>query len=541
MQKIIDIVHELPKHATKRWATRAAPVDCFCVHHSATRADVSIEAIARYHVVDKDMPSIQYHYVITAEGAIYQTQPDDLFVWHGNDWNTGLGVCLLGDFTTAHPPEAQLAAARWLLAEKRRQYGELRLVGHKEAPRASTECPGDTWEQWKGELERIEEDGLMTATSKLGVFFQGNPELGTEATELVRDSKIRWVKGIDPDRWPTPAKNMFPGKRILARFWIGGDGIEEQYVLRGVTGADEYANLLAPRWAAAYAQGVRDVVGPNEMHPAPDTIARHVDFWQRWAERVVFAGMCPWFGSFGVGWPDTDVEQIVTYRPVARYCAEHGGGMEVHEYSAPSVLDGDGWYTLRYRRTIAQLGFEVPVFIGECGIDWGVVPGQKNTGWKSHKEYVYPEQYGLPSGLMTEERYWRQLSAYDDELLKDNYVVAAVPFVTCPEASWATFDFGGPLIRRVVTKHAAGTAEPEPEPELPIVGPTDEAIRNAGWNALGVAYNPAAAFQAYAREHGLGAPLRDEHDVDGVRMQEFMGGIVYAPIGWWDKTTHTSW
>ncbi len=376
--------------------------------------------------------------------------------------------------------------------------------------------------------------------SKLGVHFQASPELGTEATELVRASNIRWVKGIDVDRWPTPAGEMFPGKRTLARQWIGGDNIEEPFVLRGAAGADEYIALLASRYRTLRAQGVSDVLGPNEMHPAAGTIQHHVAFWDRWARRMVADfGLRPWFGSFGVGWPD--IGQITAYTDVARYCADHGGGMEVHEYGAPDVLDGNGWWTLRYRRTLAELGFDVPVIVGECGIDWGVVPGQKNTGWKSHKEYVYPEQYGLPSGLMTEERYWRQLSAYDDELLKDNYVVAAVPFVTCPEASWATFDFGGSLIRRVVAKHAAGTAEPEPEPELPIVGPTDEAIRNAGWNALGVAYNPAAAFQAYAREHGLGAPLRDEHDVDGVRMQEFMGGIVYAPVGRWDETTHVAW
>ncbi len=56
-----------------------------------------------------------------------------------------------------------------------------------------------------------------------------------------------------------------------------------------------------------------------------------------------------------------------------------------------------------------------------------------------------------------------------------------------------------------------------------------------------MAYNPTAAFQAYARQHGLGAPLRNEHDLGSVRLQEFMGGIVYAPIGAWSEVTHIAW
>jgi len=247
-------------------------------------------------------------------------------------------------------------------------------------------------------------------------------------------------------------------------------------------------------------------------------------------------GGSPWFGSFGVGWPN--VGQIGHYAAVAHYCAQHGGGMEVHEYGAPSVLDGDGWYTLRYRRTIAELGFEVPVFVGECGIDWGVVPGQKPTGWQSHAGWAYPEQYGLPVGVMNEERYWRQLSAYDDELCADSYVVAATPFVTCPTSDWRTFDFHGGLITRVAAKHNTGVIEPPPPQPVTV---SEAAIRNAGWQALGVAYNPQAAFQAYARKHGLGAPLADERDLDSVRLQPFMGGIVWAVIGDWGNIKVVEW
>ena len=506
--QIINMTADLPQHVTARWDTRSSVPDVFCVHHSATATTVTALQIARYHVGTKGMPSIQYHYVITAEGEVLQTQPDSAYVWHGNDWNTGLGVCLVGNFTVTHPTPAQIAAARWLLAEKRREYGDIRLVGHGEAPRASTACPGGTWLEWRDELE--EKEVGTVAGSKIGIHFQYVPELGTEATELVRGSSIKWVKGINPDHWHAPAREMFPGKRVLGRFWIGGDNIErDQYVLRGAQGATDYMNMLAPRYAKSKADGCLDWLGPNEMHPNPETIAQHVDFWQRWAQLIVERyGARPWFGSFGVGWPN--IGQIIAYRDVAVYCASKGGGMEVHEYGAPSVLDGDGWWTLRYRRTIAELGFEVPVIVGECGIDWGVT-GQPPTGWNSHKAWVYPAQHGLPAGIINEDRYWRQLSAYDDELLNNDYVLAATPFVTCPGPDWATFDFGGSLIRRAVAKHNTGGMPP---------ATLEQQIGDAV-QAYIIPLNPNAALEKAGAALGL-LPASDEvRDVAGYVAQAF--------------------
>jgi hypothetical protein len=381
-------------------------------------------------------------------------------------------------------------------------------------------------EPWLAE----QEDSM--AVSKLGVHYQNNPELGTEATEVVRGSRIGWVKGIDPDYWPTPAAEMFPGKRVVARLWIGGDAIERNYVLRGSQGANDYVNRLAPRYSRIASEGVRDVLGPNEMHPDAGSILAHVAFWQRWAERMVTEyGLRPWFGSFGVGWPGEG--QIREYAGVARYCAQHGGGMEVHEYGAPSVLDGNGWYTLRYRRTIAELSFEAPVLVGECGIDWGVT-GQKPTGWQSHQGYVYPEQYGLPQGVMNEERYWRQLSAYDDELCRDGYVVAATPFVTCPTADWKTFDVGGSLLKRIAAKHGSA-----PEPPVDIEQQIGEAMQ-----AHIIPLNPNAALEKAGAALGLLPASSEVRDVAGYVAQAFRSPgerewqhIAYCIDGDWAKVT----
>jgi len=73
-----------------------------------------------------------------------------------------------------------------------------------------------------------------------------------------------------------------------------------------------------------------------------------------------------------------------------------------------------------------------------------------------------------------------------------------------------------------------GGQEPPPEP-----GDLLEQLRNAGWNAAGVPYNPTAAFTKYAQQRGLGAPLGAETDMEGYRLQPFRDKILYAKIGQW--------
>lgn len=83
-----------------------------------------------------------------------------------------------------------------------------------------------------------------------------------------------------------------------------------------------------------------------------------------------------------------------------------------------------------------------------------------------------------------------------------------------------------------------------PEPDFPPDEPdalSPEDARDIGWRALGVPLNPGAAFFRYAQAHNLGYPLTPEWDERGYRFQAFSGGLVYAPVGQWDLTTHVSW
>jgi hypothetical protein len=83
-----------------------------------------------------------------------------------------------------------------------------------------------------------------------------------------------------------------------------------------------------------------------------------------------------------------------------------------------------------------------------------------------------------------------------------------------------------------------------PEPDFPPDEPdalSPEDARNIGWKALGVPLNLSAAFFRYAQAHALGYPLTPEWDERGYRFQGFSGGLVYAPVGQWDRVTHVTW
>lgn len=305
--------------------------------------------------------------------------------------------------------------------------------------------------------------------SKLGVHFQGQPELGTPLTESIRESDIKWIKGINPEDWHAPASEMFPDQQVLAREWIGGDDRERAFMMRGVAGALEYFNELRPRYEKLMERGIYHVAAANEPHPGSiEEMGLFESFMRRWAQLVAELGMRPWVWSWGVGWPP--LEFVPAMAQSVQMAVDAGGGLEVHEYGAPSVLSGDGWWTLRIKRTLAALDTVgvsgVPVFIGECGIDGGVIPHPTRRGWREWSGWGYPAEYGLDVGTMTEERYWRQMSAYDDALCEIPEVVAATPFVTIPYSDWSDFDWGQGLIDRSIAKHAQ-SAEEESEWLLP--------------------------------------------------------------------------
>lgn len=173
-------------------------------------------------------------------------------------------------------------------------------------------------------------------------------------------------------------------------------------------------------------------------------LERYVDFTaeavRRLKERrpdLVLVAFC-----FSTGNPDRDDWEYLRQR-------EYGGASVVglHQYWGPGGFTP--WHALRHRTAHAWTGGDHPPFlITECGRDRAE---GGNGGWRA-------------DGL-TEQQYLAELRAYETEILRDPYVIAATPFTGGPTPDWAAFDTD-PLSGRLA---ALSGPLPDPPPEVPTV------------------------------------------------------------------------
>jgi hypothetical protein len=163
---LIDVVDQLKKHATLTYASRPlSAITTLTIHHSVSGGGsnplAEVTSIANYHVAPRPnapdgWPGIGYHFCIGANGTIYQVNHLTTKSYHAGSWNApgdenlwSVGCCLLGNFTDNPPPQAQLDAARSLVAYLKGQLPTIAAVTrHRDMPGAQTQCPGNTSPQW---------------------------------------------------------------------------------------------------------------------------------------------------------------------------------------------------------------------------------------------------------------------------------------------------------------------------------------------------------------------------------------------------------
>lgn len=155
--EILNVVDSLPKHASKRYSTRAlADITTIVAHHSVSPCDRSTYAIASFHVNTRGWPGCGYGYVIGCDGKIELTNYQTTISYHAgvagyNNNEISIGMCLKDDFTSHPPTQYALDAARWLVQHIRLQLNRnLNLVRHKDMPGAATQCPGNSSPAWIG-------------------------------------------------------------------------------------------------------------------------------------------------------------------------------------------------------------------------------------------------------------------------------------------------------------------------------------------------------------------------------------------------------
>jgi hypothetical protein len=116
------------------------------VHHSAF-PNGGLKEIQDLHMDGRGFADVAYHFLIDADGTIYEGRELDIRGAHVQRFNTGsVGIVLLGNFNEEQPSDAQLSSLRGLVDYLRYTYEIRYLAGHKDYPDQSpdgTECPGD--------------------------------------------------------------------------------------------------------------------------------------------------------------------------------------------------------------------------------------------------------------------------------------------------------------------------------------------------------------------------------------------------------------
>lgn len=188
----------------------------------------------------------------------------------------------------------------------------------------------------------------------------------------------------------------------------------------------------------------------------------------------------------------------------------------LHEENIKEKNEGGMWLTLRYRRTMAEVRKAYPskhkVIITECGMTQAAIPGRDDVGW-------------LAPPAVSEEDYWKSLMWYNDELMKDPYVEAALLFMvgaTGGWPKWESFEHLGGIVNRLEALQRGAAPQPiqrvEPEPGKITKDSLQQALLKEAAKRQVIQFNPNAGLQQRIFAAGF-VPNSPEFEVDhaGVR------------------------
>jgi hypothetical protein len=123
-----------------------AILNTIVVHHTAI-PDASPAEIQELHIDRRGFADIAYHFLIDAEGIIYEGRKINIRGAHVQGFNTGsVGIVLIGNFNETTPTSSQVESLEELVDYLRYTYELRYLAGHKDYPDQSpdgTECPGE--------------------------------------------------------------------------------------------------------------------------------------------------------------------------------------------------------------------------------------------------------------------------------------------------------------------------------------------------------------------------------------------------------------
>jgi N-acetyl-anhydromuramyl-L-alanine amidase AmpD len=172
--QIVDVVSSLPKHPTLgAYPNRSVPISVIAIHHTDTSKKATVQQIAQYHVygvrrdakgtlIKAQWPGIGYHFVISPNGTIYQSQREQTQSYHvgGKANSYCLGISFIGRFMRLGldgktqseqdqiPTPEQLRSGGQLVAWLMQEFDIPleKVMGHRNVVGGYTACPDEHWE-----------------------------------------------------------------------------------------------------------------------------------------------------------------------------------------------------------------------------------------------------------------------------------------------------------------------------------------------------------------------------------------------------------
>jgi hypothetical protein len=253
---------------------------------------------------------------------------------------------------------------------------------------------------------------------KLGAHFQ----IGNQATldQLPMDMPVVKSMDLNPD-FGAMLKQHFPNALRIARVFVDN---QDRYKTDPQGLIDEIINKFIPvaEFYDAIETGNEIINNSSSKEDAKLFDKYQVNFantvWSKWPN-IKVVGFNIATGNLGV-----DNELSLHDFPYSMQLPINKFLIGYHSYSWERMSTTPDYYCLRYRK-LAQ-GFEDHKFvITECGVTNAVISGRPDVGWRTHGK---------------RDQFIEDLVWFNNELIKDKYVVGATVFNCGPSFGWDTFE-----------------------------------------------------------------------------------------------------
>lgn len=384
---------------------------------------------------------------------------------------------------------------------------------------------------------------------------------GDDVLDAIERIQPRVIKALDHDVgfW-TRVRAMIPDLFLIGRVTVPGSvqgRFEQDPASTGRSFAESILGMEVNRVSVQGRPLFDAWESFNEAvpgHASPDTKRAYDAFQISFAAPIKEAGFEPIAMNFGAGNMLGDdllahfAGTLQTYTYLGFHEYDWPDMWRLHEENIREKDEGGMWLTLRYRRIMNEVrkvyGKRHKAIITECGMTQGVLSGKDVGPW--HPPTVPPTvlDYLASKNIsteVTEERYWKSLEWYNNELMKDDYVVAALLFVVGAVHPWESFEHLGGIVDRLEGFQSGDGQSPDPD------GALVEKLLATAAEAQVLQFNPNAALQKRIFADGF-VPNSPEFELDfnsvrylAQRSEHLESGevrVYYVAKGDWSRVSY---